>query len=98
MTLHIKNNLKLLLGCIQTFRALLRIFLGDPAKGLSTVCLSSDGLTVSLSAGVCGLLGRKLFGGPGGGISDGEGGTDIDRGTSNELFDLPRLIKSEEPT
>lgn len=64
---------------------------------MSTVCLSSDGLTVTLSAGVCGLLSGKFFGGPGGGISDGDGGTEIDRGTSRELFDLLRSAKSEEP-
>ena len=64
---------------------------------MSIVCLSSEGLTVTLSAGVCGLLGGKILGGPGGGISEGDGGTETERGTSSELLPLLRSVKSGEP-
>lgn len=49
--------------------------------------LSSRGLTVTRSAGVCGLRGdiSRAPGGPGGGMSASVGGTETERETS-ELF------------
>lgn len=52
--------------------------------------VSPMGLTVTLSAGVCGLrLGDRVWlrpgGGPGGGMSAEEGGTDTHRGDPSDL-------------
>lgn len=63
---------------------------GETAKGMSTTDLSPTGLTVTRSAGVCGLrVGDRVLllpgGGPGGGISADEGGTDTQRGGPSDL-------------
>lgn len=59
-------------------------------KGMSTTDLSPIGLTVTRSAGVCGLrVGDRVRlepgGGPGGGMSADEGGTDTQRGGPSDL-------------
>lgn len=63
---------------------------GDTAKGMSTTDLSPMGLTVTRSAGVCGLrVGDMVLlvpgGGPGGGMSADDGGTDTQRGGPSDL-------------
>lgn len=58
---------------------------GDPATGTSSASLSPRGITTTRLAGVWGLRGgdRALEpGGPGGRMSEGSGGTDTQRGTS----------------
>lgn len=64
-------------------------FLGEPPREMSTLLLWSGGFTVTLSAGVCGRRGGKTLGGPGGGMSEGDGGTEMERGTSNMLLLRP---------
>lgn len=58
--------------------------------GMSNTDMSPAGLTVTLSAGVCGLrMGDRVRlepgGGPGGGMSAEEGGTDTQRGGPSDL-------------
>lgn len=66
-----------------TFEIWEHIPLGEPKLGVSTVAKSSSGRTVTLSEGVWGLRGDKdLEGCPVGGMSHGDGGTDMDRGIS----------------
>lgn len=65
------------------------VFLGELPNEMSTLLLWSGGLTVTLSAGVCGRRGGKARGGPGGGMSEGDGGTEIERGTSSMLLLRP---------
>lgn len=58
--------------------------LGELDLVLSPVNTSSRGLTVRLSEGVCGLRGDRGLneGGTDGGTSQGDGGTEIERGIS----------------
>lgn len=72
-------------------------FLGDPPSEMSTLLLWSGGFTVTLSAGVWGRRGGKALGGPGGGRSEGDGGTEMERGTSNMLLLRPCSANSGEP-
>lgn len=72
-------------------------FLGDPPSEMSTLLLWSGGFTVTLSAGVCGRRGGKTLGGPGGGMSEGDGGTEMERGTSSILLLRPWSVNSGEP-
>ena len=60
----------------------------------STLILWSGGFTVTLSAGVWGRRGGKALGGPGGGRSEGDGGTEMERGTSNMLHDFLKIFKT----
>lgn len=72
-------------------------FLGEPPSEMSTLILWSGGFTVTLSAGVWGRRGGKALGGPGGGRSEGDGGTEMERGTSNMLLLRPCSANSGEP-
>lgn len=72
-------------------------FLGESPNEMSTLLLWSGGFTVTLSAGVCGRRGGKTLGGPGGGRSEGEGGTEMERGTSSMLLLRAWSVSSGEP-
>jgi hypothetical protein len=72
-----------------------RAFLGELPSEISILLLWSGGFTVTLSAGVCGRRGGKTLGGPVGGMSEGDGGTEMERGTSSML--QPWSVNSGEP-
>lgn len=79
----------------STFEIWEHIPLGEPKLGVSRVAKSSSGRTVTLSAGVWGLCGDKdLEGWPGGGMSHGDGGTDMDRGISRVTLKADVSMKS----